>query len=383
MNQSMASSPGANGVEMVRVPYVDLALQHRAIKAELLEAAAGVIDTGMFVLGPQVEAFERQFAALIGVKHAIGVNSGTDALMLSLRALGVGPGDEVITAPNSFIASASAIALTGATPVFVDVDEHGLLDATKLAAAVTPRTRAILPVHLTGRAADMTAIMAVAKQHRLHVVEDAAQAILAEHRGRRVGSFGHAGCFSLHPLKTLSALGDGGIITTDDDALAATACKLRNLGLRSRDQCETWSSNSRLDSMQAAMLSVKLRYLESWTARRIAHATFYQQAMARVKQVRCPQHDADGRAVYHTFVIQAQRRDELQTYLASRGVQTAVHYPRPIHLQKVASSLGCKAGDFPVAEAQAREILSLPIFPELTQQQLEHVARCIRDFYRG
>jgi len=366
----------------VTVPYVDLSLSHQAIKAELLAAAASVIDTGQFILGPEVELFEQEMARLCGVKYAIGVNSGTDALILSLKALGVGPGDEVITAPNSFVASASAIALAGARPVFADVGSDYQLDVNAAAHAITPRTRAILPVHLTGKAANMAAILQLARDHNLFVVEDAAQAILAEHRGKRVGAWGDAGCFSLHPLKTLNACGDGGVITTDREDVAAQAKLLRNLGLKTRENCEVWSSNSRLDSMQAAMLRVKLRYLEEWTQKRIENAAYYRKHLAGVKEIICPSHGQDERAVYHTFVIQAQRRDELKNHLAAQGVQTAVHYPIPIHLQPVAKGLGYHAGSFPVAETQAQCILSLPVFPELTKQQLDHVIQSIRQFYQ-
>jgi dTDP-4-amino-4,6-dideoxygalactose transaminase len=367
----------------LQVPYIDLALQHRAIKAELLEAAASVIDSGQFILGPEVELFEREMATLCGVKHAIGVNSGTDALILSLKALGIGEGDEVITAPNSFVASASAIALAGATPVFADVGADYQIDPAAVEQAITSRTRAILPVHLTGKPANMTAIMELAAKHHLAVVEDAAQAIAAEHRGRRVGSWGDAGCFSLHPLKTLNACGDGGVVTTNRDDVAEKVRLLRNLGLRTREKCEVWSSNSRLDSMQAAMLRVKLRYLTQWTEKRIANAAYYRRALADVKEVICPSQEAHDKAVYHTFVIQAQRRDELKNHLAACGVQTAIHYPIPIHLQPVAQDLGYKPGSFPQAESQASHILSLPVFPELTQQQLDHVIKSIRQFYQG
>ncbi|TPW21975.1 MAG: pyridoxal-phosphate-dependent aminotransferase [Elusimicrobia bacterium] len=368
-------------VTAVKVPYLDLPAQHRPLKAELLAAVGAVIDSGQFILGPQVPAFEAALADVCGTKHAVGLNSGTDALILALRALGVGPGDEVITAANSFVASASAAALVGATPVLVDVRDDYNMDPEALARAVTPRTKAIIPVHLTGRPADMDPILAVAKKHKLFVVEDCAQAVAAEYRGRRVGSMGTIGCFSLHPLKTLNACGDGGAAVTDDAALLAKMALLRNLGLQSRENCTDWSSNSRLDTVQAAMLLVKLKHLDAWTAARRKNAAFYQEALAGIPGVVAPRDQAFEKAVYHTFIIQADRRDALKAYLAERGIDTAVHYPRPIHLQDAAKPLGKPLGSFPVAERQAGRILSLPVYPELTPSQLEWVAASIREFY--
>ena len=251
------------------IPYVTLAAQHVPMKTELLAAVARVFDHGNFILGPEVEEFEQRFAGLCQVNHAIAVNSGTDALVLALRALGIGPGDEVITVPNSFIASTSCIILAGARPVFVDVRGDYNLDPTLLEQVITPRTKAILPVHLTGRPADMNPIMAIAQQHGLQVIEDCAQAVLAEYQGQRVGSIGTIGCFSLHPLKTLNACGDGGILTTNDASLANSFKILRNIGLRTRDDCVVWTGNSRLDTLQAAILLVKLEYLERKRGQRV------------------------------------------------------------------------------------------------------------------
>lgn len=365
----------------VKVPYLDLAAQHRPLKAELLDAVGSVIDSGQFILGPQVPAFEAALAAVCGTKHAVGLNSGTDALILALRALGVGPGDEVITAANSFVASASAAALVGATPVLVDVRDDYNMDPEALARAVTPRTKAIIPVHLTGRPADMDPILAVAKKHKLSVIEDCAQAIAAEYRGRRVGSMGTIGCFSLHPLKTLNACGDGGAAVTDDAALLAKMVLLRNLGLQSRENCTDWSSNSRLDTVQAAMLLVKLKHLDAWTAARRKNAAFYQEALAGIPGLVAPRDQSFEKAVYHTFIVQADRRDALKAFLAERGIDTAIHYPRPIHLQDAAKPLGKPPGSFPVAERQAGRILSLPVYPELSRSQLDWVAASIREFY--
>ncbi len=368
-------------VAPLSVPYVDIAAQHAPLKAELLDAVAGVIDSGAFVLGPQVAEFEARFAALCGSRYAVGVNSGTDALVFALRACGVGPGDEVITAPNSFVASATCIRLLGARPVFVDVGADYLLDVERIEAAITPRTKAILPVHLTGRAANMTAIRAIAERRGLAIVEDCAQAILAEHRGRRVGSLGTVGCFSLHPLKTLNACGDGGMLVTDDPAIYERALILRNVGLRTRDDAAEWSTNSRLDTMQAAMLLVKLRYLEGWTRARQANAARYREALAGLPQLRLPVDVPGDTAVYHTFVVIAEERDALRAFLAERSIGSQVHYPVPIHLTNAARELDHRPGDFPVTEAQARSIVSLPVYESLTTDQHARVCAAIRDFY--
>ncbi len=368
-----------------RIPYVDLARQHAPLREDLLRAAARVIDRGDFILGREVEELEGRFTAIAGVRHAVAVNSGTDALILALRALGIGPGDEVITAPNSFIATASAIRLAGARPVFADAGDDLNIDPARIEEALTPRTRAILPVHLTGRPADMDPIRAIARARDLAIVEDAAQAAGALYRGAPVGSLGNIGCFSFHPLKTLSGCGDGGILTTDDADLDARLRLLRNLGLRSREDCAIWSGNSRLDTLQAALILVKLRRFEEWTEARRAHAAYYRRALAGIPGLRLPL-DRPGersaeRAVYHTFVIRAERRDELKRHLAERGIGTSIHYPVPIHLQAAARDLGYGPGSFPVAEAQARTILSLPIYPEMEEADLAEVARAVKEFY--
>ena len=365
----------------LRVPYVDLARQHASIKSELLEAASHVIERGDFILGEATTQFEEQLAQLCGTKYAVGVNSGMDALVLSLKALGVGEGDEVITPPNSFVASASCIALTGARPVFADVDESYNVDPEKLEAAITPRTKALLPVHLTGRPAAMEAIMEIAQRHKLIVVEDAAQAILAEHYGKKVGSWGDAGCFSLHPLKTLNACGDGGAVTTNNAELAERLRTMRNLGLRTRDDCVEWATNSRLDTMQSAMLLVKLKYLEDWTKRRIANAAYYRRHLTGIVGLTLPLERQNERQVHHTFVVLAEHRDQLKAYLEKRGIGTSVHYPTPIHLQTAAQPLGYRRGDFPVTEWQADRILSLPIHQDLHQSELDYVCEVVSDFF--
>ncbi len=361
---------------------MNLAAQHRALKAELLEAAGAVIESGHFILGPAVAEFEDKFAALCGAKYAVGVANGTDALVLSLRALGIGPGDEVITAANSFVASATCAALAGAKPVLVDVRPDYNIDPAAVEKAITKKTRAIIPVHLTGRAADMTALLEISRKHGIPLVEDAAQAVGAEHQGRRVGSLGALGCFSLHPLKNLAALGDAGIIVTNDGTLRDRLAVMRNLGLATRENCTAWSGNSRLDTLQAALLLVKLRGLDAVTEGRRRNAAFYRQALSGLKGVKVPEAERPGdRAVYHTFIIEAEKRDALKAFLAEGGIETAIHYPLPIHLQKAAEPLGWRAGSFPESERQAARILSLPVYPELTENELGAVAGRIREFY--
>jgi len=365
----------------VVVPYVNLALQHQPIKTELLEAIGDVIDSGKFILGDAVDRFERRFAELIRVRFAAAVNSGTDALILALRVLGVGQGDEVITAPNSFVASTGSIVMAGAKPVFVDVGSDYNIDCSRIERAITRKTKAILPVHLTGRPANMTEIMILAKQHSLHVIEDCAQAIMAEHEGKAVGSFGTVNCFSLHPLKTLNAIGDGGVLTTNDEAVYQQIKILRNLGLIDRDHCVQWSGNSRLDTIQAAVLLVKLKYLETWTQKRRANAKYYQTHLAHIRQIECPKDKDYGKSVYHTFVIQADERDALKAHLAKNGVGTAIHYSVPIHLHPTASKFGYQLGDFPNTEKQARHCLSLPIHHDLQDTDLRYVVDTIASFY--
>ena len=365
----------------VRIPYVDLARQHKAILPELVEAARDVLASGQFILSGPVREFEARFAQHCGVAYAVAVNSGTDALVLSLEALGIKSGDEVITVPNSFIATTTAIVRCGAKPVFVDVSDDYNLDVSQLSAAIGQRTRAILPVHLTGRPANMPAIMQIAARHDLSVVEDCAQAVGAAIGTRHVGSWGDFGCFSLHPLKTLSACGDAGIVVTNDRAQYEALCVNRNLGLADRDTAVTWGHNSRLDAIQAALLLIKFNYLGEWTQCRQRNAATYRELLQDVCQVTLPAEAEGTRSVYHTFVVQAERRDELRRFLADQGVETSVHYPIPTHLQPVASSFGGGAGDFPVAEAQAARILSLPIYPELTRDEIQFVADSIRSFY--
>jgi len=364
----------------MKVPYVNLPLQHQSLKVEILQAIEKTLNHGMFILGDEVQEFERMFADYCQVKYAVGVNSGTDALVLAMKALDIGEGDEVITVPNSFLATASSIVLAGAKPVFVDVRDDYNINPELIEPAITALTKAILPVHLTGRPADMTPITEIAKRHNLYVIEDCAQAIGAEYKDKSVGGFGDVGCFSLHPLKNLNALGDGGVITTDQKETYEYLLKARNHGLRNRDECDFWAYNSRLDAIQAAALKVKMRYLDEWTKKRRANAAFYREHLKEV--VKVPVEKKDEKSVYHTFVIRAERRDELKEFPSSRGIDTKIHYPIPIHLQKAARTLGYKKGDFPVTERHAGEILSLPIYPELTKTQMDAVVGEVRNFYK-
>lgn len=364
----------------VRVRYINLPLQYKTIKLEIDEAIKNVIEQGQFILSAEVKKFEEQFAKYCGCKHALGVANGTDALFLVMKSLGMGNGDEVITVPNSFISTTASIVHVGAKPVFVDVRDDYNINPELIEDAVTTHTKAILPVHLTGRPAKMGPILKIAQEHNLYVIEDAAQAVGATYYGKKVGFFGTAGCFSLHPLKNLNAYGDGGIVTTSDTELYDKLVKLRNHGLRSRDECEFWGYNSRLDSIQAAIVNVKLNHLDEWTKKVREIASFYQKHLSGV--VKVPVDRDYEESVYHTFIIQCDKRDELQKYLLKKGIETKIHYPIPIHLQESAKHLGYRKGDFPVAESQAKRILSLPIYPELTDEQMEMVVNEVKNFYQ-
>lgn len=363
------------------IPYIDLKAQHQPLKAEILGAIAGVLDHANFILGREVEQFEQEIAAYCGTKYAIGVNSGTDALFLCLKAYGVGSGDEVITAPNSFLASASVIVAAGARPVFVDVRDDLNIDPDLIEEKISSKTRAIIPVHLTGKPAEMRPIMELAKKYKLKVIEDAAQAIGAEYHSKKTGTLGDAGCFSLHPLKTLNACGDGGVVTTNDQELCRTLTQLRNIGLKNRNESDLWGYNSRLDTIQAALLSVKLKYLDRWIEERRSNAQLYNQRLEGL--VKLPVDLPRSKSAYHTYVIQTEKRDELQEYLKQHGIGTRIHYPIPIHLQKAAEKFGYKAGDYPVSEKQARMILSLPVYQGLTEADLEYVISNIKAFFGG
>ena len=364
----------------MKVPYIDIVGQHRKLRPELLKAFNRVLDRGDFVLGREVVELEKKFAKYCGTRYAVALNSGTDALFLALKVIGVGKGDEVITVPNSFIASASSIVATGARPVFCDVCPDQNMDSQKLEAVITKRTKAIMPVHLTGKIADMAPIMKVARKHKLFVIEDAAQAIGAVYRNKKAGSFGIIGCFSLHPLKTLNACGDAGILTTNDRELSIRLKQLRNIGLKNRIESDELGYNSRLDTLQAAFVIMKMKYLNGWIAKRIDNAAYYTKRLKGI--VGCPSENKFEKQAYHLYVIQTDKRDELQEFLMGRGIDTKIHYPIPIHLQKAVKELGYKMGDFPIAEQQTKRILSLPIYQTLSKKQLNYVIKTIKEFFQ-
>lgn len=386
------------------VPLLDLDTQYQCIRADVLAALTRVCDSQHFILGPEVKAFEREAAARLEVKHAIGVSSGTDALLVALMALGVGSGDEVITTTYSFFATAGAIVRLGATPVFVDIDPTTYnLNPAAVAAAVTSRTKAILPVHLFGLSADLDPILTAAERAGVPVVEDACQAIGATYQGGYVGGIGTAGCFSFFPSKNLGGFGDGGLVTTNDDDLARRIHLRRNQGQQPKHFHRVLGGNFRLDALQAAVLRVKLPHLTEWTEGRRRNAARYAR-LFREAGLLAQKHGDGGdngsafdpdqpvlalpaeseghHHVYNQYVIHTARRDALRTYLESRGVSTAVYYPLPLHLQEALSSFGYGVGAFPNAEAAAAQTLALPIYSELSEQQQRHVVGCIADFYQ-
>jgi dTDP-4-amino-4,6-dideoxygalactose transaminase len=361
------------------IPYLDLHAQYLTIKAEVDDAIKSVLDSGQFTLGSEVAAFEEEFAAYCSRRHGIGVNSGASALHLALLAAGVGPADEVITSPFTFVATVAAIQYTGARPVFVDIDpETYTLDPARLAAAITPRTRAVIPVHLYGQTVDMTPVLETAQRHRLIVVEDACQAHGAEDRGRRAGGMGELGCFSFYPGKNLGAYGEGGMVVTDDPDLARTVRMLRDWGAATKHHHLLKGFNYRLESLQAAVLRVKLRRLDAWSEARRQAARRYGELLAG-GPFAPPVERSDARHVFHVYAVRAAARDQLQAGLAARGIQTGVHYPLPVHLQPAYADLECCAGDFPEAELAAAQELSLPIYPELAGDAQARVVEALQE----
>ena len=360
------------------IPLVDLQAQYRSIKAEIDQAVLGVLDSAQFILGPEVAAFEREFGAYCGGGDAIAVNSGTSALHLALLAAGVGPGDEVITVPFTFVASVASIVYTGATPVFVDVDPDDLtLDPAKLEAAITPRTKAVMPVHLYGQPADMDPILDIARRRGLVVIEDAAQSHGAEYKGRRCGALGDIAAFSFYPGKNLGAYGEGGAAVTTNPAYAKTMRMLRDWGAEKKYEHRLKGYNYRMDGIQGAILRVKLRHLERWTEARRGHAARYDELL-RDLPVRTPVVRGGVRHVFHVYTIRTADRAAIAEQLAAEGIHTGIHYPVPVHLQEAHADLGYRRGAFPRAEEAAGEVLSLPIFPELTGDQVARVAAAVR-----
>jgi dTDP-4-amino-4,6-dideoxygalactose transaminase len=361
------------------VPYADLKGQYASLREEILAALDRVGSKAAFILGEEVCEFEREFAAYCGVKHCVAVNSGTSALHLALLGAGIRAGDEVITTPNTFIATAEAISYTGAKPVFVDIDPRTAnIDPGKIAAAVTPRTRAILPVHLYGLAAEMDAILEIAARHKLTVIEDACQAHGARYHGKRVGSIGTAAAFSFYPSKNLGAYGEGGALTTNDDALAARARSLRCHGESRRYFHDVVGYNYRMEGFQGAVLRVKLPRLEKWNARRKELADIYRRTLAGA-QVELQDGGPATERVDHLFVVYVANRDGVRTRLEERGVQTGIYYPLPIHLQKPYQSLGYQRGDLPQVESACERVISMPLYPEMTNDQAAYAAQTLRE----
>jgi len=368
-------------IASVMIPLVDLKAQYESIRSEIDRAIARVIARSDFILGDEVTSFERAFAAACQTPFAVGVASGTAALELTLEAMGVGAGDEVVTTPFTFIATVEAIVNRGAKPVFVDIDERTLnLDVGRLAGAVTSRTKAIVPVHLYGHVADMDPILEVARRRTIAVVEDAAQAHLARYKGRCAGSLGEAGCFSFYPGKNLGAYGDAGMVVTTDQSLADRVRLLRNHGRENKYLHNVVGHGERLDTLQAAILGAKLPHLADWTVRRRMLAARYRQSLEGVP-VALPAEIAHCEDVYHLFVVRTPLRNALQTHLRDAGIQTGIHYPIPLHMQPALARLGHHRGDFPKAESAAEEVLSLPLYPELTEGHVDGVANAVRAFF--
>jgi dTDP-4-amino-4,6-dideoxygalactose transaminase len=369
---------------MISVPFVDLRAQYQTIREEIQEAIGQVLQETNFILGHHVSDFEEAFASYSGCRYGIGVASGLDALKLCLRAVGIGYGHEVLTAANTFIATALAISSVGATPVLVDVDpETYNIDVSKLETSITSRTKAIIPVHLYGQPADMDPILEVARRHNLYVIEDASQAHGASYKGKRVGSIGDLAAFSLYPAKNLGAYGDAGIITTNDEAIANRIKSLRNYGSIEKYYHSMKGENSRLDTLHAAVLKVKLSHLDQWNDMRRSIAAQYTRLLQGIGDLILPKVFDSTEPVFHLYVVRTKRRNELMRYLQENRIGTIIHYPVPIHLQEAYASAGWKRGDFPVAEQLSDEVLSLPIFPELKEEQIYHVVSSIRSFFLG
>ena len=361
------------------IPLVDLKAQYESIEADIRGAISRVLEQAQFINGPEVARFEERFAEFCGCRYAIGVGSGTDALFLVLKALGIGPGDEVITTANTFIATAEAIVSVGAAPVFCDVDPiHFNMTARCLRASITPNTRAVIPVHIYGQPAPMTEIMDVAREHSIKVVEDAAQAHGAEYFGRRIGTWGDAAAFSFYPAKNLGAYGDAGAVVTNDENLANTVRMMKDHGRSQKYLHDFPGVNSRLDNLQAAVLGVKLPHMEEWNEARRSIAAVYDSDLAEFTWLTVPREIDGGRHVYHLYVVQSNRRDELMAHLANQGIATGIHYPAPLHLQPAFAFMGHRTGDFPVSEKLCNSVLSLPMYPELDDRQVARVVAAIR-----
>lgn len=364
---------------MKQVPYFDLKAQYSGIRDEIREALDRVCQNASFILGEEVERFERSFAEYCGVKYCVALNSGTSALHLALVSAGIGPGDEVITSSNTFIATAEAISYTGAKPVFVDIDPASAnIDPNEIEKAITRQTRAIIPVHLYGRPADLDPILAIAKRHRLLMIEDACQAHGAKYNGKRVGGFGHSAAFSFYPGKNLGAYGEGGALTTNDDEVAKLVRSLRTHGESSRYLHKYIGYNYRMDGFQAAVLNVKMNHLDDWSAKRRAFSSLYRQLLTD-SHVQLPEDSPESECVYHLFVVYVDNRDQVRAEMEKRGVQTAVHYPVPIHLQEAFAEMGYRRGSLPFTERACERVISMPLFPEMSEEQVRYSAEAIAE----
>lgn len=367
----------------MEIPFVDLRAQYASIHSEMQVAMSAVVSDCDFILGREVQRFEENFAGYLGIRHAIGVGNGLDSLRLALEAFDVGDRDEVIVPAHTYIATALAVSAVGASPVLVEVQDTSFnIDPGLIEAAITPRTRAIIVVHLYGQPCDLDPVLEIARRRSLRVIEDACQAHGALYRSRRAGSFGDAGCFSFYPAKNLGCYGDGGAVVTADPDCAERLKRLRNYGQTRKYYHSEKGLNSRLDTIQAAVLNVKLKYLDQWNKQRISNAELYTKLLKPVHQIRTPEVSPDRNHVYHLYVIRSKERDELQSFLSGRGIRTQIHYPVPIHLQEAYQDLGIPEKSFPVTERISREVLSLPMYSELQDWQIESVAAAIAEFYR-
>ena len=365
----------------MNVPFVDLAAQYRSLKPEIDPAIQTVIAETAFVGGKYVDGFEKAFAEKFGVKHCVSCANGTDAIYITLKALGIGPGDEVITVANSFIATSETISQTGARPVFVDIDGYFHIDPARIEKAITARTKAVIPVHLFGQPVDLDAVRAVCDKHKLPLIEDCAQSHFATYKGRPTGTFGIAGTFSFYPGKNLGAYGDGGAIISDDDEFARKARLFASHGSVQKYIHEIEGINSRLDAIQAVVLKIKLGHIDDWNKARNSHALKYNELLGGVSAVRCPKLRPETFHIFHLYVIRAERRDDLAAFLKTKGVATGIHYPYALPLMPAYKYLGHTASDFPVAYECQDQILSLPMYPELTDEQIAYVAAAIKEFY--
>ena len=367
---------------MQKLPFVDLNIRHQKIDAEIIKAIKRILSSSTFILGDDVDAFEKEFSKYCNVKYCVGLDNGTSALELGMRSLNIGVGDEVITPVNSFIASSSAISMTGASPVWVDCDPKTYnIDPLKIEKKITKKTKAIMPVHLYGQPSNMKKIVSIAKKHKLHIIEDACQAHGALYGGKRVGHFVAYAAFSFYPGKNLGAFGDAGALVTNDKRIYETVKKMRNYGQSKKYHHDFIAWNRRLDTLQAAILRVKLRYLDKWNKQRIKHAHTYNQLLKGADVVR-PYHDSSTTHVYHLYVIRVNDRDRLQKYLKEKGIATGIHYPVPIHLQKAYQLRGGKKGEFPISEKYAPQLLSLPMYPQLSEEKIQFIVNAIRQFQK-